>query len=184
MGLDQLVQEIQARAQEELAKERSRIEQERAKIAVDLEQRLAVVREENERLATSEIAREHAQKLASARLQARKLVDEAREREMENALAEVRNLLGQYTRTKEYAQLLKKMYQSATEVLGGPVRVSGRKEDQVVLESVVGKTLQKTPVPISGGLIAETPNGERRLNLSFDELLRLREDKVRSLLTG
>jgi len=31
-------------------------------------------------------------------------------------------------------------------------------------------------------LIAETPDGSRRLNLSFDELLRLREDRVRELL--
>ncbi|MGA7922927.1 MAG: V-type ATP synthase subunit E family protein [Thermoplasmata archaeon] len=184
MGLDQLVQEIQARAQEELAKERSRIEGERANIATDLEQRLALVREENERMATSAIARERAQKLASARLQARKLIDEAREREMEDALAEVRNLLEQYTRTKEYGQLLKKMYQSAQEVLGGPIRISGRKEDQSTLESIAGKSLSKTPAPIMGGLIAETPNGDRRLNLSFDELLRLREDKVRSVLMG
>lgn len=184
MGLDQLVQEIQSRAQEELAKERSRIESEQAKISADLDQRLAAIREENERLATSEIGRERAQRLASARLQGRKLVDEAKEGEMENALHEVRDLLDQYTRTKEYAQLLKKMYQTAAEILGGPIRVSGRKEDQTLLESVAGKALQKTPVPISGGLIAETPNGERRLNLSFDELLRLRENKVRSILMG
>jgi hypothetical protein len=32
------------------------------------------------------------------------------------------------------------------------------------------------------GLLAETLDGDRQLNLSFDELLRLREDRVRELL--
>jgi hypothetical protein len=31
--------------------------------------------------------------------------------------------------------------------------------------------------------VAETPDGSRRLNLSFDELLRLHEDRVRELLS-
>ena len=38
--------------------------------------------------------------------------------------------------------------------------------------------------PILGGLVASTPDGHRRLDLSLDELLRLREGEVRELLRG
>ena len=70
----------------------------------------------------------------------------------------------------------------ATSTLGRQVRVSGRTEDAVVLQKVAGRSFDPEPRPILGGLIAETPDRSRRLNLSFDELLRFREDQIRELL--
>jgi vacuolar-type H+-ATPase subunit E/Vma4 len=70
----------------------------------------------------------------------------------------------------------------ATDSLGKQVRVSGRSEDAALLAKVGGNGFDPTPQAILGGLIAETPDGSRRLNLSFDELLRLREDRVREIL--
>ncbi|MGI0130371.1 MAG: hypothetical protein ACREEC_09520, partial [Thermoplasmata archaeon] len=70
----------------------------------------------------------------------------------------------------------------ATAALGRPIRISGRADDAAVLAKVAGKAFDPTPQPILGGLVAETADRSRRLNLSFDELLRLREDEVRELL--
>jgi len=74
------------------------------------------------------------------------------------------------------------MTEVATATLGKQVRISGRAEDAAALAKVAGKAFDPTPQPILGGLVAETTDRSRRLTLSFDELLRLREDEVRELL--
>lgn len=184
MSLDKLVDEIRARVDAEIAQERARTDAEAQRVASERDREVDGIRQEGARRTEREIEQERAQKLASARLQARKLVYEAREREMERSLADTRRLLEQFTRTKEYAQVLRHMHHAATAELGTSIRISGRKEDQALLESVGGKSYAKTPLPILGGLVAETSNGARRLDLSFDELMRLREDKVRAVLVG
>ena len=79
--------------------------------------------------------------------------------------------------------------QSAASVKGAPLleiainRTFVRRNRQALdATPFAGKGFDDTPAPILGGLIAVTSDGSRRLNLSFDELLRLREDQVRTLL--
>ena len=184
MSLDKLVEEIRARVDAEVAQEQARSDAEATRLAAERDREIAELREQSARRTEREVEQDRAQKLASARLQARKMVYESREREMERSLGETRHLLEQFTRTKEYGQVLRHMHHVATTELGHAIRVSGRKEDQALLESIAGKSYAKTPVPILGGLIAETSNGARRLDLSFDELMRLREDRVRAVLVG
>ena len=182
MTLERLVEEIRARAEQDLAREQARIEQERAKIVHERDARVLSASSEAQRLAELEAARERAQRLAGAKLQARKLEYEARSRQMGDALSKTRQLLNEFTQSSEYPEVLKRMYAVAVDQLGKQPRVSGRAEDASVLRSIAGKGFQDAPAPILGGLVAETSDGSRRLNLSFDELLRLREDRVRDLL--
>ncbi|MCI4366656.1 MAG: hypothetical protein L3K08_02770, partial [Thermoplasmata archaeon] len=182
-SLERLVEEIRQRAEEELRAERAKAESEIAKVAVDRDRRIAEIRDESRRMAETESNRERTQRIASARLAARKLSYEAQERQMTDALAQSRGLLRAYTQEPEYPAVLKRMYALATDQLGKGVRVYGRAEDASALKSVAGKNFDDRVAPILGGLIAETSDGDRRLNLSFDELLRLREDRLRDLLS-
>jgi vacuolar-type H+-ATPase subunit E/Vma4 len=184
MALDRLVEEIRARAVQELAAEQARTAAEERQIAEEAERRAAEIREDAQRRAEAEASREVAQKVAGAKLQARKLVYAAREQRTAAQLAELRELLGEFTDSTEYPKVLKRMFAQTVEQLGKQVRVSGRREDAAVLKTVAGKAFDDTPQPILGGFIAETADGARRLNLSFDELLRLREDQVRTVLSA
>jgi len=183
MTLERLVEEIQARAERELADERSRADGEEQTIVAERDRKVRQIAEDGQRQAETDATRERFQKLASAKLQSRKLVYETRERRTGEALSAVRASLQAYTEAPEYPVVLKRMFSFATDRLGKQLRVTGRAEDAAVLRTVAGKSFDGDhPAAILGGLIAETPDGNRRLNLSFDELLRLREDKVRSLL--
>ncbi len=182
MSLESLVDEIRRRGEADLAEVLARREADSAKILADTDRRLEEVRSESAGATDAEVAHERAQRLAAAKLQSRKLLYEAREKRLVNAIAETRDLLEGYTRSVQYPAVLKRMVAAAGESLGKPVRISGRAEDAALLAKVAGKSFDPTPQPILGGLIAETPDGSRRLNLSFDELLRLREDRVRALL--
>ncbi len=183
MTLESLVEEIRRKGEAELlAVEQARaVEEER--VAKERDQRVAEIQAQSAHATELEAAREHAQRIAAAKLASRKLLYEAREARLESALRETRDLLREYTGSPAYPAVLRRMYVAATEALGKQVRVSGRAEDAAVLGRVVGRSFDPTPRQILGGLIAETPDGSRRLNLSFDELLRLREDKVRELLS-
>jgi vacuolar-type H+-ATPase subunit E/Vma4 len=184
MPLERLVEEIRSRAQQDLEREQTRIEAEKSKILAERDRRIAELEDEGGRLAAQESQREHAQRVAAAKLQARKMTYEAQERQLTGSLQLVRRLLSDFTRSPEYPQVLKRMCAVATEQLGKQAKVSGRAEDAAVLKSIAGKNFNDAPAPILGGLVAETTDGSRRLNLTFDELLRLREDRVRELLAS
>ncbi len=182
MSLERLVAEIEARGKEELAREESRAGSEKAGHLAERERRIGQLRHDLAQSASADAARERAQRVAAAKLQARKLLYEAREKRMVESLGATRQLLEEFTESDEYKELLKRMLAAAQSQLGKDLKVSGRSEDAAVLKSVAGRAYVATPVEVLGGLVAETSDGARRLNLTFDELLRLREDKVRDLL--
>jgi vacuolar-type H+-ATPase subunit E/Vma4 len=182
MSLELLVAEIRAQGERELTAESQKFEAEKARLLDDRTQRVAAVQNDLRTRSEAESRRERAQRIAGARMQSRKLEYEAQERAMNDSLGAVRDLLSKFTRGDEYPEVLRRMYALATDELGSDLHVSGRAEDAALLKPLAGRSFDPTPAPILGGLIAETPDGARRLTLSFDELLRLREDRVRSLL--
>jgi vacuolar-type H+-ATPase subunit E/Vma4 len=182
MSLESLIEEIRARAEVELKATQDARQAAATKIAADRDRAIAEIAATSARTTEAEVARERAQRIAAAKLKARKMLYEARERRLEGALRDTRALLAEYTDRPEYPAVLKRMVQVANDELGRTIRVSGRAEDAARLRTAAGKSFDPTPQPILGGVIAETADGSRRLNLSFDELLRLREDKVREIL--
>jgi len=182
MSLESLVEEIRRRGEAELASTATARAAEEAKIDSEREARIAAIRKEATRLAEADIGRERAQRIAAANLAARKLLYGAREARLVTALEETKELLREFTETADYPATLRAMLRAARAELGDSVRVSGRKEDASALAKLAGKSFDPAPRPILGGLVAETPDQSRRLDLSFDELLRLRGDRVRELL--
>ena len=183
MSLDRLVEEIRSRGEAELHEVEARLTTESKRIEQDRDRRVEEIGREAERQAEREATRERTQRVAAAKLHSRQKLYEAREARLENGLLETRELLLAYTATPKYAETLKRMFERARAELGNPVVVRGRAEDKALLRKVAGDSYRPEPQPIVGGLVAETPDGHRRLNLSFDSLLRLREDRVRALLS-
>jgi V/A-type H+/Na+-transporting ATPase subunit E len=182
MTLERLLGEIELRAQHELDAEERRVAAETLKISEEGRRRIETLRSESEKSARHEASRLKAQRLAAAKLQARRMEYEARERQVAGALEGVRRTLAEYTRSPEYSALLKGLYSHAVDRLGKSVKVSGRAEDASLLKTIAGRNFVSHPVVVLGGLVAETPDGARRLWLTFDELLRLREDRLREIL--
>jgi vacuolar-type H+-ATPase subunit E/Vma4 len=182
MSLESLVDELRARGEAELKAIAAQQDDDLAKIAAERDAKLAQSRAEAARATETEVARDRAQRLAAAHLAARRQLYEAREEKLDAGFAETRRLLSQLTETPAYADVLRRQLQAATARLGKTVRVFGRAEDASLLARLAAKAFDPEPRPILGGIVAETPDGRRRLDLSFDELLRQRADAVRALL--
>jgi vacuolar-type H+-ATPase subunit E/Vma4 len=182
MSLESLVDEIRQRAEAELQATIDWQKAESARTIADRDRRVAEIHAAAQHATEIEAARERSQRIAGAKLQARKQLYEAREQRLEEGLRETRELLADYTTSAAYPAVLKRMVEVANVSLGRQLRISGRSVDAPILAKIAGKSFDPTGQPILGGLIAETTDKSRRLNLSFDELLRLREDQVRELL--
>ena len=182
MSLDRLIAEIQSRAEGEIAREKARIESEKARILADRDARTARIRSSADREGQATAQRERSRILAAARLQAKRLEYEVREAEARGFLDAARSELAAFTKTPEYPKLLKRLYAYAVERLGKDLRLRGRADDARALKSLSSSGFDDRPLPVLGGLVAESPDRSRRLNLTFDELLRLREDRLRGLL--
>jgi V/A-type H+/Na+-transporting ATPase subunit E len=182
MSLDRLLDEIRAQGAQELAAAEEKSSSEKLRIVNDRDHRVKQLRADLESQGANEARRQHGQKIAGARMQARKLEYEAREAALERSLGSVQDMLKEYTRSNEYPDVLARMYALAVNELGKDLRVMGRAEDASTLKDLAGRGFVAQPQAILGGLIAETPEGDRRLTLTFDELLRYREDRLRELL--
>jgi V/A-type H+/Na+-transporting ATPase subunit E len=182
MSLERLVAEIESRAQQQIASEQARFEKEQAEILADRARRIDAIRSETLRRASRDAARERIRRIAGARLAAKKLGYEFQEIRTQELLEEVKGQLSKYAGSPEYPKLLKRMYATAAGRLGRDLKIRGRAEDAKLLRSMAGAGYDDRPLPVIGGFVAETSDGTRRLNLTFDELLRLREDELRSLL--
>ena len=181
MSLERLVDEVRHRAEAELEAERARIAEEERTILREGDAARRAIADEAARATEAEAAKLLTGEVARAKVEARKLLFEARQRALERSLADARRRLGELAGTDEYAALVKRLFAYAVERLGKPVRVSGRSEDAALLKSVAGRSAVAVPVPIAGGIIVESGDGSRRLDLSFDELLRRREDELLDL---
>lgn len=182
MGLEELVREIRHRADEEIQREHERLEREGSRLAQERAARVLQLSEQARSQAQAEGDRERAQKVAAARFEARKRRYAAEAAQLNAGLDAARSMLSEYTSSPEYAKLLGRMVDSAQSTLGKGTRVRGRADDASLLKQAAGRAFDPEPLAILGGLRADSADGRRSLDLSFDELLRRNEDRVRQLI--
>jgi len=182
MSLESLIDEIRTHGEAELAVVAAQREIDLAKIGSERDARVTALRADADQAVEVEAARDRAQRIAAAHLASRRLLYEAREERFAQGFAETRKLLTELTEEAEYASVLRRMIASAVARLGKSARLSGREEDAALLGRLAGKAFDPTVRSILGGIVAESPDGRRRLDLSFEELLRQHADAVRGLL--
>lgn len=181
MTLERLVEEVRRQAAEDLEKERRRYAAAAEELLATRASTLAEISESSERQLAQESARIRGATLARAKVDGRRRLFEARQRAAERLLAQARDRLEGFTETDGYSAVLKRLLRSANDRLGKQIRVRGRAEDAELLRAIAGKSFVAEPIPIEGGLVAETADGARRLDYSFGELLRRREAEVLEL---
>lgn len=183
MTLEALLREVDQRSAAEVQALEAKYASESKAIEDSTRAEVERIRAEADRKSQVEAGREKARLVASAKLEAKKALFEARERRTNAALDEVRARLAAYSKSAEYPSVLVSMVNYATSVLGDKVRLLARPED-VPLLPAKARAWVDTARPLSsmGGLVIERADGSRSLNFTFEELLRLREDRVREIL--
>ena len=95
----------------------------------------------------------------------------------------LKEALADYAESPAYSELLTRMARYASKRLGGKITVTCRKEDEATLKAA-GAKIGSTSLNSIGGFKADSEDGTLELDLTFEELLRSREDEVRASILG
>ncbi|MHB8567953.1 MAG: V-type ATP synthase subunit E [Nitrososphaerales archaeon] len=164
------LQALDAEYSSKVAEVKSRAEKERGSIT------------ESARKQSSELSqREKIRIEGASKLQSKKMIFDATEKMLENNIASLKQSLAAYTGTKEYTELLPKMAMYSAKRLGGEIAVKCREKDAPLLKKA-GYEILASNLNTMGGLKAERKDGTLELDLTFEEILRSRDEEVRGLI--
>ena len=124
--------------------------------------------------------REASRIVEAGKLEAKKILFDAINKNLVSTLDVIKQDLSNYTKTLEYKKVLQKMVETSKKLLDKKILVHCREEDKSVFTSediAIGSSIQTL-----GGIIAENNDGKKELDLTFEELLRTHEDEIKTTI--
>jgi vacuolar-type H+-ATPase subunit E/Vma4 len=180
MALDAFVHEIEDRKKREIAQLDKALADKRTSIEQARDSAIKQIQEQYTKEAKIRSEREAAKIVEEARLEAKKVLFEAINSNLDSALNGIKQELRAFTQKPQYKKALQTMAEYAKKKLGPTVVVHCRQEDSALFKDS-GMTIG-TPIQTIGGIIVEDKAGTRELDLTFEELLRTHEDEVKGAL--
>ncbi len=113
--------------------------------------------------------------------EAKKILFEAINANMDTTFKTIKNEMKTFAQKPEYKETLLRMVSYAKNTLGPDIVIHCREGDRSVLGAMSVPTIGSS-IDTSGGIIAEDNEGKKELDLTFEELLRTSEDRVKGFL--
>ena len=180
MSLDAFVHEIEDRKKREIAQLDKSLSDKRANVDSATNSAVKDIHERYAKEARLKSERQAAMIVEEARLEAKKVMFEAINSNLDSALDRIKQELRSFTQKPQYKKAIQTMAEYAKKKLGPSVVVHCRQEDAPVFKDT-DMTIG-TPIQTIGGIIVEDKAGTREIDLTFEELLRTREDEVKGAL--
>lgn len=178
--LNAFVDEIENRKVKELSILDSTLSDKRENTEITLKERLSEIKEKYENESRIRSQREFARISESARLQAKKIIFDTINTNMDSTIQLIKDELKGYSKKSEYKKILERMIQYSKKELGDKIIVNCREVDA---EFVQNKGVTLGPfISTLGGIIASDIDNVREVDLTFEELLNSHEDEVKNLL--
>ncbi len=178
MTLETVIQAVQARGKAEVDQVLAEAKAERERMLSDVHAEAARSLAEAQTRAKEAAERKRVQDLARGELEARKLVLAAQKEDLDEvyqrALARLSNL-------RENPEFLRMLLRANESEWKGGGKVYSNLRDEAVVKTVVGKAYAGH-VDATGGLIIESADGSRRVDLRYESILRdVWNDSVREV---
>jgi vacuolar-type H+-ATPase subunit E/Vma4 len=179
-NLDTLILEIEKRKKNEINHLETALAKAKKEIEQTKETKIKEMQDHYLNEAKTKSNREAARIVESAKLKAKKILFEAINANMDTTFKTIKNEMKTFAQKPEYRETLQRMVIYAKNTLGPDILVHCREGDRFVLGEMnvpIG-----SPINTLGGIIAEDMDGKKELDLTFEELLRTCEDKVKGFL--
>ncbi|MBA3978740.1 MAG: hypothetical protein H0X50_11220 [Nitrosopumilus sp.] len=179
-SLDTFILEIEKRKENEINLLETTLAKTKKEIEQTKETTIKQLQEQYLNEAKTKSNREASRIVESAKLKAKKILFEAINANMDSTFETVKDELRTFVQKPDYREVLVKMISYSKNTLGSNVIIHCRDDDRLVLREMdiqIG-----SPIDTLGGVIAEDNEGKKELDLTFEELLRTCEDKVKSFL--
>lgn len=181
MSIETFLLEIENRKKREIESLEKDLAEKKSKLQTEMNVTLKEIQEKFVNEAKVKSEREYARIIEAAKLQAKKIMFDAINTNIQSAFNVIKQEIENYTRSPQYKKALETMVNSSKKKLGQNIVVHCRDEDKSALKDM-GITIGK-PIKILGGIIAENKEGTKELDLTFEELLRTHEDQIKSFLS-
>ncbi|MGQ0638739.1 MAG: V-type ATP synthase subunit E [Nitrososphaerota archaeon] len=180
MSIETFVHEIENRKKKDIESLDSELAKKKAAIQSSKNTSIKELQERHANEAKIKSEREEARIVEAGRLQAKKILFDAINTNLDSTFNVIKEELKNYTTTPQYKKVLETMIKAAKKRLDQNITVRGREEDRAILKKMnltIGSSIQTL-----GGIIAENKNGTKELDLTFDELLRTHEDEIKNTI--
>lgn len=181
MSIETFIQEIETRKRKEIEDLEKDLQERKSRLQAEMDHTLKEIQERFSTEAKVKSEREQARIIEASKLQAKKIMFDAINANMQSAFTVIQKEIENYTNSPQYKKSLETMVSNSKKKLGQNIIVHCREEDKSILKEL-GVTTSKS-IKTLGGIIAENKEGTRELDLTFEELLRTNEDQVKSFLS-
>ncbi|HEU5221533.1 MAG TPA: V-type ATP synthase subunit E family protein [Candidatus Nitrosotalea sp.] len=181
MSIETFIREIETRKRKEIEDLEKDLQENKSRLQAEMNNTLKEIQERFSTEAKIKSEREQARIIEASKLQAKKIMFDAINANMQSAFAVIQTEIENYTKSPQYKKALETMVSNSKKKLGQNIIVHCREEDKSILKEL-GVTTSKS-IKTLGGIIAENKEGTRELDLTFEELLRTNEDQVKSFLS-
>ncbi len=172
MSLDKLKNELINEAKKEAKSITSKAEKDALKIVKEAEETAKKMIEDAKKQAKASVKAEERERIAAAKLKATRIISEAKNTAVENALKEVFNDFVEVTRRKNYSKTLTRLINEGKKELGANSIVFVNSKDK-------SKVKNARVIDILGGAIIASKNGRIRVNNSFESIFDSKKEELR-----
>jgi vacuolar-type H+-ATPase subunit E/Vma4 len=183
MGVDALLKEVEDRRNKALQALDAEYSAKREEVKKRTAEQVAYLMDSAKTEAVSLAQKEVTKVEGASKLQSKKMLFDATEKLLENNISSLQQALAEYASSPAYPELLSKMVKYAGKRLGGKIVVICRKQDEAALKAAGAKVVSAN-LGAMGGFKAENEDRTLELDLTFEEILRGREDDVRAAVLG
>jgi V/A-type H+/Na+-transporting ATPase subunit E len=183
MGVDALLKEVEDRRKKAIDALDAEYMAKKEEVKKVTDEQLAYVRESAKREAEALSQKETTRVEGASKLQGKKMIFDATERLLESNISALKDALAELADSPAYHELLARMARYASKRLDGKILVSCRKGDEAALKAA-GAKIASADLNAMGGFKADSEDGTLELDLTFEEILRSREDEVRASILG
>ena len=180
MSIDQFVNEIQNRKKNDLASLDKKLSDKKSETNAKKNSAVKELKDNYANEAKTKAEREGARIVEAGKLEAKKILFDAINKNLDSTFDVIEKELGGYSKKLEYKKVLQKLVDYSKKVLAKEIVVHCRKEDKSFFKDEdieIGSTIQTL-----GGFIAENKEGTKEIDLTFEELLRSSEDEIKNTI--
>lgn len=184
MGIEKLTSSLLKDAQSEAEEIIKAAEGHVKQMKADERAKLTTLEKQAEKEVEKILKEQRNERLAWARLEAKRVVSEAREDAINNVIDAIFSSISEMRKSKEYNAFVSKNVSAAVKELGGKLTVHVAKADKNLLPKLPKGCKVVADLDALGGAIIETQDGKMRVDLTLETLIELKRDELRKSISA
>jgi len=180
LSIDIFLDEIENRKKKDISDIDKEFDAKKSEIETKKNTAINELQEHYSKEAKSKSEREASRIVEASKLEAKKILFGAINKNLDSTFDVIKQELSTYTKTPEYKKVLEKMASTAKKTFDDKITIHCRKEDESILKAkgiTIGSSIQTL-----GGIIADNSSGTKEIDLTFEELLRTHEDDIKTTI--